>query len=237
MVAALIRLGHKYAIDDLVSSALSRLSTCFPTDFDAYCASITSGGSQVLTCTPEDAITAVNLARLLGDDARMILPSALYTCCQLGADILIRGVANEDGELEKLCDADLGRCVDARARLAALALSSSMRRCQLNTERPSDSGGRKESNAHCVQAFCAPYLAAAATRVLNKSLGLPTLCGALDTMEGFVNDSVRGGLLCRVCAESVKAKDRQERLWVWKTLPTVLDLQIESWGECDQEKL
>ena len=84
--------------------------------------------------------------------------------------------------------------------------------------------------------FCSAYLAASVTRVLNRTLGLPTLCGALDTMEGFVADSVRGGLLCRVCAEGVRAKDRQERLRVWKMLPTVLDLQMESWSEADQGK-
>lgn len=235
MVAALIRLGRKYAIDDLVSSALSRLSTCFPTDFDAYCASITAGGSQAITCIPADAIPAVNLAHLLGDDARTILPSAFYTCCQLSAEILTRGVANEDGDLEKLSDADLERCIDARARLTAVALSSTIRRCQPTIEPPNDLGGRKES-AHCMQAFCSAYLAASVTRVLNRTLGLPTLCGALDTMEGFVADSVRGGLLCRVCAEGVRAKDRQERLRVWKMLPTVLDLQMESWSEADQGK-
>ena len=237
MVAALIRLGHKYAIDDLVSSALARLTRCFPTDFDAYCASITAGGSRTLACSPKDAIAAVNLARLLGDEACTILPSALYTCCQLDADTLTRGVVREDGEIEALSDADVELCIDARARLAALTLATAMRRCQLKPEAPNDLGGKKEDEPPCMQAFCSPYLAAAANRVLNRTLGLPTLCGALDSMEAFIADSVRGGLLCRACAERVRAKDRRERIQVWKNLPVVLGLQMESWSGNDEGKL
>lgn len=237
MAAALIRLGHKYAIDDLVSSALVRLTTCFPSDFDTYCTSITAGGSGLLACSPQDAIAAVNLARLLGDEACTILPGALYTCCQIDADSLTRGVVREDGEVEALSDADAALCIDARARLAALTLASAMRRLQPNTEPLNDLGGRKEAEAPCMQAFCSPYLAAAGKRIMNRTLGLPNLCGALNSMEGFIADSIRGGLLCRACAERVRAKDRRERLQVWKELPTVCALQMKSWGESNEGKL
>ena len=237
MVAALIRLGHKYAVDDLVSSALVRLASCFSPDFGTYCASITAGGSKSMACTPKVAIAAVNLARLLGDEACAILPSALYTCCQLAPDTLTRGVANEDGETETLSVADVELCIDARARLAGLTLSSAIRRCQPNTKSRNGLGERNEDEEQCVQVFCSPYLVSATNRILNRTLGLPTLCGALDSMEGFITDSVRGGLLCRHCAERARAKDRRERLQVWQTLPAILGLQMKSWGGSNEGKL
>jgi len=233
MVAALTRLGHKYAIDDLVASALSRLRTCFSTSFDAYYSAITTGGGKSMSCTSEDAIAAVNLARLIGEDANTILPSALYTCCQLSADMLTRGVPDDDGDMQKLSDADLERCIDARARLAALAMSSAVRRCQPNSDGQETP---KEGRARCTQAFCTPYLASAASRVLCGTLGLPKLSGALDSIDWFVADSVRGGLLCHVCAERVKDKDKQERLRLWKMLPAVLGLQLEGWTETGRHK-
>ncbi|KAH9938613.1 uncharacterized protein B0H18DRAFT_1112749 [Fomitopsis serialis] len=233
MVAALIHLGHKYAIDDLATSALSRLRTCFSTSFDTYYSAITAGGSQAMSCTSEDAIAAVNLARLIGEDATTILPSALYTCCQLGADVLTRGILDDGGDVQKLGDADLERCIDARARLAALAMSSAVRRCQLNSD---DQETPKEGRSRCTQAFCTPYLASAASRVLCGSLGLPKLSGALDSIDWFVADSVRGGLLCHVCAAKVKDKDKQERLRIWKMLPAVLGFKLEGWNETGQHK-
>ncbi|KZT74401.1 hypothetical protein DAEQUDRAFT_807539 [Daedalea quercina L-15889] len=237
MVAALLRLGHKYAIDDFVSSTLSRLATCFSSSFETYYASITTEGSPDMTCIPEDAITAVNLARLVGEDASMILPSALYTCCQLPSSTLTRGVISEDGDVQKLSDADLDLCIDARVRLSALALASAVQRCQFRSDQPNDQGTEREGSARCMQAFCAPYLAAAASRVLAGTLGLPNPTGALDSLDWFVADSTRGGLLCRVCAESIREKDKEERLRIWKMLPRILGLQVKEWSTADQRKI
>ncbi|KAH9843849.1 uncharacterized protein C8Q71DRAFT_719532 [Rhodofomes roseus] len=237
MVAALLRLGHKYAIDDLVSSALSRLKTCFSTSFDMYCTAITAGGSEAMSFSSEDAMATVNLARLIGEDANTILPSALYTCCQLPAEVLAHGVSSGSRDVQKLSDADLERCIDARARLAALALSSTIRRLQPTSDFPDDPVAQKEGGASCTQAFCPSYLAAAVSRVLLGTLGLPRLSGALDSIDWFVANAVRGGLLCRVCTESVKDQDRRERLRIWRMLPAVLGLQLETWGEADGQKL
>ncbi|KAL6308557.1 hypothetical protein BKA93DRAFT_519250 [Sparassis latifolia] len=113
-VLSLIRLGHKYEMTTLRDGALERLKTCFPADFEEWC-ELDEDGSAYVTMKPEDAIAAVNLARLTQTDS--ILPSALYGCCCLDTHTLLHGMRHADGSSDKLSQEDLERCVEGRIKL------------------------------------------------------------------------------------------------------------------------
>ncbi|KAI1786577.1 hypothetical protein LXA43DRAFT_1033247 [Ganoderma leucocontextum] len=59
----------------------------------------------------ENAIEALNLARLLFDSPRF--PLALYACCLLSPSQLRNGIARSDGVVEQLSDDDFDKCMRA----------------------------------------------------------------------------------------------------------------------------
>lgn len=67
------------------------------------------------TTNAKRAILAVNLAHITNTPS--ILPSALYVCCQLDADVLLRGRVRRDGVVDTLSHEDLVRCIRGKAML------------------------------------------------------------------------------------------------------------------------
>lgn len=86
-------------MDGLVKSAISRLKTCFPDNFDDW-ENIVMRGKTLVTMAVEDAISVVNLARLT--ETLIMLPVALYRCCVLPTDVLLSGLQRPDGSIERL---------------------------------------------------------------------------------------------------------------------------------------
>ncbi|CDO74887.1 hypothetical protein BN946_scf185004.g37, partial [Trametes cinnabarina] len=102
-LAALIRMSHKYHVEDLHTRAMHHFKLYFTNDLAVW---DTAGidGNLFLHITPPDAIAAVNLARLTHADS--VLPTALYLCCQLDGE-LTAGVEKPDGSTERLDAKDL----------------------------------------------------------------------------------------------------------------------------------
>ncbi|KZT69643.1 hypothetical protein DAEQUDRAFT_756796 [Daedalea quercina L-15889] len=113
--AALIRLGKKYEMQDPYNSALGVFKTFLSTRYGSW---YDQPGPQLAEWQRYglDPITAVNLARLT--DANSVLHIAMYMCCQLNTDHLLRGTVRPDGTYEQLSPDDLRRCLDARVFLA-----------------------------------------------------------------------------------------------------------------------
>ncbi|KAH9833970.1 uncharacterized protein C8Q71DRAFT_154717 [Rhodofomes roseus] len=114
IVAALVRMSHKYAIEHIRDSYLSRMKSCFCEDLDDFRKFRSQSGSpsMKLCVTATDAIAAVNIARLT--ETLSMLPSALFFCCLLKTETLINGHPRADGTLDCLSPADVIKCIDAR---------------------------------------------------------------------------------------------------------------------------
>ncbi|KAH9927375.1 hypothetical protein B0H21DRAFT_826463 [Amylocystis lapponica] len=108
-VASLIRLSHKYQMEELQEHGVTRLKSCFPDSYDKFVrATVARDYSSPLTrCVPEDAIAVVALATLINDTR--LLSVALYICTQLDASILFHGVKRADVPREQLCERDFGQ--------------------------------------------------------------------------------------------------------------------------------
>ncbi|KAI0742369.1 hypothetical protein C8Q80DRAFT_1055549, partial [Daedaleopsis nitida] len=124
-VAAVVRLAHKYQIEDLQRQALSALKedltnfercTSMPSRRLNMQYSIESAHSYepILHKPPPAAIGIVNLARLT--DSPPLLIIGLYICCCLGGRI-VDGWKHDDGTVEYLSPSDLRLCVTAQMQL------------------------------------------------------------------------------------------------------------------------
>ena len=102
-LAALVRMSHKYHVEDVHARAMQHLKLYFTNDLTTWDAA-GADGNLFLHITPPDAIAAVNLARLTHADS--VLPTALYLCCQLDGE-LAAGVERPDGTTERLEQRDL----------------------------------------------------------------------------------------------------------------------------------
>ncbi|KAH9846274.1 hypothetical protein C2E23DRAFT_890983 [Lenzites betulinus] len=120
-LAAIARLAHKYQADALAAAAFERIEMFFTarqnpwsklkSAYD-YQEGLEIRGSQyALSLRPEDAVEAVNLARLF--EKPLMLPLALYMCCVLDPQLMRNGIAREDGTLDRLSDDDFARCIGA----------------------------------------------------------------------------------------------------------------------------
>ncbi|KAH9835446.1 uncharacterized protein C8Q71DRAFT_710409, partial [Rhodofomes roseus] len=133
LVASWIRMGHKYERQDICAKAMERLVSFFSDNLKEWLVAHASYGTPLISVMPEEAVGAVNLARLTG--TLTILPSALYMCCQLSSKDLLRGVTLSDGTIEKLNEGDVERCFDAREEVMRQNINSMLRLWQPDTAR------------------------------------------------------------------------------------------------------
>ncbi|KAH9925682.1 uncharacterized protein BXZ73DRAFT_103210 [Epithele typhae] len=99
-LAAYIRLGNKYQMDELHNPAMEYVEGYFSPTFETW--KEVNRRDHIYTlpgCAPECAIGIVNLARLVGNTS--LLPLALLCCSQLGRKLL-DGFVYRDGEHETL---------------------------------------------------------------------------------------------------------------------------------------
>ncbi|KZT72335.1 hypothetical protein DAEQUDRAFT_31522 [Daedalea quercina L-15889] len=122
VVAALVRLSHKYQLDYLRDAYLARVKTCFSTDFDTWRTTSRDHGSPVMKLRNEDAVTVVNIARLTRIDS--MLPSALYRCIQMDPKRLLR--LSLDGISEHLSLEDILKCIRGGQLLLQKIVASNM---------------------------------------------------------------------------------------------------------------
>ncbi|KAI0706736.1 hypothetical protein C8T65DRAFT_651819 [Cerioporus squamosus] len=107
-LAAQIRLGHKYEVDQMVQRNIDYLKQYYVDDYFAW----TNAPTPPLEprgFEPKHAIGIVNLARLTGTES--ILSTALMHCSVLEPALIVRGFQREDGSWEVLSMDDIGRCL------------------------------------------------------------------------------------------------------------------------------
>lgn len=227
VVAALIRLSHKYQIDALRDGAVARLRTCFTTDFQEWRGVMeqTPHCSESMSFDELDAITAVNLARLTGTHS--ILPAALYLCCQLDANDLVNGVQNTDGTWECLTPDDLVRCITGRSSLITRNTGIITHMLQ------------PVSNEECIDPSRCPRVQAGllvsmqGTNVpgYETQNALQRFTKALAVME---KQSIRWSRLCCSCRALLCTREYHERLKTWYDLPTLMGVEVPEWPEPEE---
>ncbi|OSD01861.1 hypothetical protein PYCCODRAFT_1468162 [Trametes coccinea BRFM310] len=117
ILAALVRVGHKYGIHGIVSECQPRLLEMVPTSLRGY--KQASERRSALKFTPRNAPEALHLFRLidLGADNPFIIPFMLFLCSQLEESDIRNGLTRADGTPEKLSDADVRRILSMKREL------------------------------------------------------------------------------------------------------------------------
>ena len=218
-VSAIIRLTHKYHIEDLLAQALSSLQESIKTTFKSR-----EDDSIVSPIEVDDfaAIAVVNLARLT--DTPSLLPVALYKCCSLGGAI-VDGWIREDESVEYLSPADLKRCINGRNALAKEAFSI--------VSAIFDATPSMECKI--------PKACEAAIRVLlseafeNDGVADSTVLDSwAEIIRGYAQSQDDDGF-CEACETELIARDLAERERVWIRLPEIFGVEVLDWNKDEDE--
>ncbi|RDX48935.1 hypothetical protein OH76DRAFT_1351645 [Lentinus brumalis] len=218
-VCAVIRLAHKYHVEDIERQALSALKAYYTDDFDQF-ENMDDDDDDTLPIAFADvsvphAVAAINIARLT--DTPSILPLAFYHCCVLGGKVL-DGYAREDGTIDHLEREDVKKCMDGRNALGREALRIILRIFRDET---------------CDQCPTPTKCILALPGMLVDAVNLESSadCNVLNSWTGFMNDIAQLWGLCEVCRHALAARDVKERRVTWRRLPEIFQLEVEGWDD------
>ncbi|KAH9922101.1 uncharacterized protein B0H18DRAFT_1019106 [Fomitopsis serialis] len=216
-VAALVRLSHKYQIDHIRDTYLSRMKSCFCTEFETWVTVSRDGGSPVMKFGTADAISAVDIAHLTG--AESMLPTALYSCCQLKAEHLISGCPRPDGTVEYLSPVDTMKCVDARQTLYQKAITTGLE--IFSPLAPSPLCLDRVQCGRAIQALRGRHLRFPPADVIATTLSPKHLMfSSLPTEERLY--------VCPECADLIREAEEPTYRKIWAELPRLLGIETPS---------
>ncbi|PIL33067.1 hypothetical protein GSI_04516 [Ganoderma sinense ZZ0214-1] len=242
LISAIIRLGHKYGLEDLYDQAIGYLTACYTTSFDAWTGRRDSSQWQP---DPIHAIRAINLARLTNTTS--ILPAAFYICATLGPDIA-RGLPLEDGSTEQLAPDDMHLVLGMQARLLAENARIAFLVFRVPSVLPCPWG--PYSRAQCREVWRRllghaglpepevqlphPVASACALDSWVANMGcLPRFFPTPPPVEPRIYVGGQGWYhmsnLCEPCRHHLETRDWELRREVWRKLPGFLGLTIEGW--------
>ncbi|KAH9900671.1 hypothetical protein C8Q73DRAFT_675165 [Cubamyces lactineus] len=236
MLAALIRLDHKYELPSLHQQAVSFLSTYYTTNFDAW-----ADGANATHWHPEPihAITAISIARLTNTPS--ILPTAFYQLATLPPAVLLAGYtsstptpastnASESRDaptmtMHRLSQTELALCLQFRDALLALNMESAFALF-------------KTTNVTCTaRGHCSMYTRHVLDYTGQGELPHPLASNrALDSwMPNIEQEHAPLGFkhrsMCRNCRADFAYREREIRRETWRKLPGILGLTIDGWDE------
>ncbi|KAI0760096.1 hypothetical protein C8Q74DRAFT_1319353 [Fomes fomentarius] len=208
-ISALIRLGHKYQIEDVQHQALAVLQTAFPSTFKEFSnrdASSLFGPPPVRR--KSSGIEAIHLAQLTETPA--LLPTAFYSCTILG-EAVVDGHHREDGTVQYLSVEDLRRFIRGYGEVKLRVPHSIARIFELKPDKQCTSPNTCCVAFHTIQAEAGGI-------ILRRWLG------AIDRW------GERPGSYCKACAKMLKARVLEEQKDLWRDLPAIFDVEVEGWG-------
>ncbi|KAI0652473.1 hypothetical protein C8Q79DRAFT_1005665 [Trametes meyenii] len=223
VLAALLRLSHKYEIEHIMEATSALLKPMFPNDLPSLLKRCTLGRSHTVKFAPGQEIEAVNLFRQCERPEMLLV--ALYWCTGLDIHVLLHGYTRADGSIEHLSTSDLERCFVAREKLERR--SAKFNREQLDSgdsRRPTCRGTAKCNSALRSLWTCAevamreaqlPDSESSMRLYFAKAIGDPTSL----LMFG----------LCRECVHYVKGMNAVFDEQLWRDLPGILDLEVPNW--------
>ncbi len=215
VLAALVRMGHKYEVESVLDESLRRLRTVYTTDFAVWDEHQHQGTSAVSLCG-QDAIEAVNLFRLTGQSP--MLPSAFYACARLAISEILGGIERADGTLETLSAGDLELLLEGRTELL-------------------------KYDAHITAQFFHPPLPASCTCPsvdVRRSVLAVSSKALFDSFPSDLDGDVfspyltrvanRISQLCTSCVDALITHHFTLRRQIWDKLPIMFDIDVSGWG-------
>ncbi len=164
----------------------------------------------------EHAVGVVNMARLV--DKPSLLAVAMLACCQLEGPALVAGFVREDGTPEALTQEDLGLCIQAKESLIRASLDLALR-----VYTPISSQCR-------IKPSCRKLLHMFFNSTRKQD-------GYMTSVNPFLSWSIPLAHFFRTRQESpcderivqLGLSNDIERDALWKTLPSLLGLEIAGW--------
>ncbi|PIL33281.1 hypothetical protein GSI_04731 [Ganoderma sinense ZZ0214-1] len=219
VLASLIRMAHKYAIQDILDHALSRLKRYYPSNLAAL--QDPASRARYVTTKPEHAPEVVALARLTNTPS--LLPSALLLCTGLLTTYRRpSGGGPFEFQLAALPVPDQALLIAARGYLIDICAQRALR---LLAVVPCAGCTHPEM---CRAMQDAP-LVALQSGVEGK---VPLFYGQdpLQPMAATVWDGLERSLFCAGCRKALVDVDEAEMKWVWSELPGIFGVKIEGDG-------
>ena len=207
-LSSLIRLAHKYQVEDVQTQALDALKTDFTDNFEEWDDVedyLAVGGG------PLRGIEVIYLARLI--DAPSMLPLAFYMCLGAGSRV-VEGFKREDGTVVHLSSSDLMRFIDG--------YGAAIRERDLWLHRL----------CHDPFPSCDTRLSCHASLVtLREEMAEQTdLLDFLHPHDAYFTDVQYPHGYCEQCLDTLKKRDLEERRTLWNELPSMFGLTLEGWG-------
>ena len=218
VLASLIRMGHKYGLQDILDHALSRLKKYYTNDFAAW--KDPAGRARYVTATDDDAPSVVALARLTNTPS--LLPTALLVCTQIATTHWERDDGLIVPRIASLPVQDQLQVIAAKASLAKVCV---IRPLRLLACVPC---AGCSSTALCGAAREAPLDALLERDVVPSSSDRNVLEPIAETFWGDAG----WRRLCASCRELLLEFDEIETQVLWDSLPEVFALNLEkgSWS-------
>ena len=215
-ISAIIRLAHKYDIQDVFDQAIAPLEEYFTDDFSAW----ECNDKRVVDVAHEHCIGVVNLARLV--DKPSLLPTALYQCSLLGSAVL-DGYRRADTSIEHLLPEDLRRCICGRNRIAreVNAILS-----EVFVADPCEQCTSPDGCQGALQWMLE-------TAIACKDSTSPSVLGS---WEARIKDWGMQYGLCALCEQAALDRDATTRQWLWDELPGIFDVKVDGWPSSGIER-
>ncbi|EPT05798.1 hypothetical protein FOMPIDRAFT_1039557 [Fomitopsis schrenkii] len=204
-----IRVAHKYGFSEILKDSLEELKRLYPSTLADW--------EKIPHHDSARAITAVKLARLT--NTLSILPSAVYSCCQIDEAVLLKGAAHPDGTVDVLSRNDLVMCMKARTQFTRLRIVYAMevfRPYVLKCPACPNLICKGELNTMLVDVL------AEHTRVEDKDAGLLGRWG--DVVDAYVQKTKGPRKICEQCLTRVRKTISDLRKDEWEKLPVRMGL-------------
>ncbi|KAI1787704.1 hypothetical protein LXA43DRAFT_1028014 [Ganoderma leucocontextum] len=213
VLASLIRMGHKYALQDILDHALSRLKKYYTNDLSAW--KDPESRARYVTATDDDAPTVVTLGRLTNTPS--LLPTALLVCTEIAADYW----EESDGSIvSRIASLPVSDQLQLTAAKASLAEACATRPLRLLASVPCPGCMR---SAFCRAAREAPLDALRDRDVLPSFSDHNALKPVAETFWG----DVHWRRLCANCREVLLEIDEIEIKVLWGSLPDIFALGLD----------
>ncbi|KAI0350925.1 hypothetical protein OH77DRAFT_1524454 [Trametes cingulata] len=204
-VSAVVRLCHKYEVEDLLQQALRWLKARYPSSADGW---------HLRLChepTPLQSIGVVHLARLTHTSSLLI--PAFLDCCTLTMQELKEGFEREDGQRECLSEEDFLRVLNARTELMRADAQAAIHILRPETQ------PYCPTKAECTNSLLQTLKAVAAATNPGRTRLRPHMSETW--WERIENDLYT---LCDSCSDDVDQRQQEMRLALWDRLPSIFGL-------------
>lgn len=209
VLETLIRLGHKYAVQDVLQEALGRLKKYYPTTLYEWSDAV--GRARWIQTTPADAIEVIELARLT--DTPSLLPAAYLACCEILTS------REHTDVLRTLPPEDLHRILEVSS---SLSLTCALRMMAVLHPECSDECQSPETCAATIVTFSRDLA------TLERSVS--HLRAAHLIPDAYVSLWEGHFSMCHACMTSVRRSHHFNRSIYWMHLPKVtFRMEIEGW--------